>query len=100
MDLGVQAEKIVVTMSPDSDFSFAGGKKLNSDPCMNWQKRIWKLMRISRGCFMKQAISWNQTSEWCAVMLLTTFCFTKDFFLYKKKVIFTQGYIKAPPVYV
>lgn len=28
-------KKIVVTMSPDSDFSFASSKKLNSDPSMN-----------------------------------------------------------------
>lgn len=28
-------KKIVVTMSPDSDFSFASSNKLNSDPSMN-----------------------------------------------------------------
>lgn len=31
----VGLKKIVVTMSPDSDFSFASSKKLNSDPRMN-----------------------------------------------------------------
>lgn len=93
-------EKKVLAMSVFSDFSFASSNKLNSDPSENWQKHVWKLMRKNRGCLMKQTMSQNQTCKWCLVMLLATFCFTKYFFLYKKKVIFPQGYINTLLMYM
>lgn len=41
-------EKKVLIMSVFSDFFFASSTKLNSDPGMNWQKHIWRLMRKKR----------------------------------------------------
>lgn len=88
-------EKKLLAMSVFSDFSFASSSKLNCDPSVNWQKHIWKLMRKSRGCLMKQTMSWNWTHKCCVVMLLATFCFTKYVLLCKKKVIFIQVYMKT-----